>query len=269
VKIEGFWNKQIEGKKEYVKGRVLKWVVDSDKFSLCELMTNLKEEISWGSSQLPKIWFFDKNKDREVGISSESQIPNIFRMYEMERKISILVVICDCDGSSKYSGTNTPFSCTPSQPPPPIAFGIQVEGSQIDNNDGYVGFNEEHMYSVDGEDSIIHNGVIEESQIDSEPIMEENIVEEPNIDDVVECVPNIVYDPENPKIEVNALFPDVNAFRNSLRHFAIKNEFEVSTVKSDKKRFIGKCKHSDCPWRIRASILQDNKTFKVKMHTSN
>jgi MuDR family transposase len=54
----------------------------------------------------------------------------------------------------------------------------------------------------------------------------------------------------------NALFPDVNAFRNSLRHFAIKNEFEVSTVKSDKKRFIGKCKHSDCPCRIRASILQ-------------
>jgi hypothetical protein len=143
-------------------------------------------------------------------------------MYEMERKISILVVICDCDGSLKYSGTNTPFSCTPSQPLPPIAFGIQVEGSQIGNNDGYVGFNEEHMYSVDGEDNIIHNGVIEESQIDSKPILEENIVEEPNIDDAVECVPNIAYDPENPKIEVNALFPNVNAFRNCLRHFTIK-----------------------------------------------
>jgi MuDR family transposase len=70
---------------------------------------------------------------------------------------------------------------------------------------------------------------------------------EPNIDDVVECELNVVYDPENPKIEVNALFSDVNAFRKSLRHFAIKNELEISTVKSDKKRFIKKCKHSDCP----------------------
>jgi hypothetical protein len=30
VKIEGFWNKQIEGKKEYIKGRILKRVVDSN-----------------------------------------------------------------------------------------------------------------------------------------------------------------------------------------------------------------------------------------------
>ena len=74
------------------------------------------------------------------------------------------------------------------------------------------------------------------------------------------------FNPENPNIEVNALFPDVDAFRRALRHFAIKNEFEVSIVKSDKKRFIGKCKHPDCPWRIYASRLQDNKTFMVCMH---
>jgi hypothetical protein len=89
-----------------------------------------------------------------------------------------------------------------------------------------VEFNEEHMYGVDGEDSLLHDGVIEEVQIDSESILEENMSEE-NIDDVVECLPNVAYHPENFKREVNALFPDVNVFKKCLRHFAIKNEFEV------------------------------------------
>jgi MuDR family transposase len=93
--------------------------------------------------------------------------------------------------------------------------------------------------------------------------LEENISEEPTIDDVVECEPIITYDHENPKIEANTLFSNVNAFKTTLRHFAIKNEFEISTVKSDKTRFIGKYKHSDCLWRIHASRLQDKKTFMV------
>ena len=100
--------------------------------------------------------------------------------------------------------------------------------------------------------------------MDEEPTVENigyNMHEEPAVDDVVQCEPIIAFDPENPRIEVNALFPDVDAFRNALRHFAIKNEFEVHTLKSDKKRFIGRCKQLDCPWRIRASILQDKKNL--------
>jgi hypothetical protein len=67
-----------------------------------------------------------------------------------------------------------------------------------------VGFNEEHTYGLDGEDSIFHDGAIEEVQIDSEPILEENMFEESNIDDAVECESNVAYDPESPKIKVNA-----------------------------------------------------------------
>jgi hypothetical protein len=55
IKIEGFWNKQNDGKKEYVKGRILKWIVDLDTFSLYDLMSDLAEEIMWGSYQTPKV----------------------------------------------------------------------------------------------------------------------------------------------------------------------------------------------------------------------
>jgi MuDR family transposase len=57
----------------------------------------------------------------------------------------------------------------------------------------------------------------------------------------------IAYDPTNLKIEVNTLFSNVNAFRIALRHLVIKNEFEISTMKSEKMRFIEKYKHSECP----------------------
>ena len=49
VKIEAYWNKQNVSTKEYVKGKILNRVVDSDRFSLCELLSDLAEEITWGS----------------------------------------------------------------------------------------------------------------------------------------------------------------------------------------------------------------------------
>ncbi|XP_078153161.1 uncharacterized protein LOC144548368 [Carex rostrata] len=292
VKIEGFFMKQIDGRKDYVKGKTLKWVVDSDRFSLCDLRSDLFDDLCWGSCQTPKIWMFDKNDGREVEVVSESQIPEMFRMFQNERKISLLTVICDLDGSSKCSGTNFTYPCTPSQPSPTIALGSQShigssqgcnmsgQPDQSDNLDEYVGFNEESLYSSDIEGDLAHEGANhaidgvhidpEEDNVDEEPTVEaeaieDNVHEEPAVDDVVQCEPIIGFDPEKARIDVNALFPDVNAFRKALRHFAIKNEFEVHTLKSDKKRFIGRCKHPDCPWRIRASILQDNKTFMVKL----
>ena len=282
AKIEAFVNKQIDGRKDYIKGKTLNWVVDSDRFSLCDLRSYLFDDLCWGSCQTPKIWIFDKNDGKEVEVVSESQISEMFRMFQNERKIFFLVVVCDLDGSSKCSGTNSTFPCTPSQPSPTIALGSQShigssqgcnmsgQPNQSDNLDEYVGFNEEGLYSSDVEGDLAHEGAnhAEDDNMDEEPTVENigyNMHEEPAVDDVVQCEPIIAFDPENPRIEVNALFPDVDAFRNALRHFAIKNEFEVHTLKSDKKRFIGRCKQLDCPWRIRASILQDKKTFMVCM----
>jgi MuDR family transposase len=296
VKIEGFWNKQNDGRKIYVKGKTIKLVIDSDMFSLCDLMSDLSNQISWGICQTPRVWFHDKNKGKDVGLLNESQMPEMFRIYQEERSILLLVVVCDTDGSSNCSDPT--FPCTPSQPAPYIAPSnqSQVESSQGCNTssqpgpsialssqarvsqnsqiagqpdqfddpdpDEYVGVNDEYIYLFDGE--AVHEEYIS-PDVDEEHISP-NVHEETIIDDVVECERIITYDSENPKIEVGSLFPDVDAFRKALRHFAIKNEFEVCTVKSDKTRFIGKCKNHSCPWRIRASRLQDNKTFMVCMH---
>ncbi|XP_078148514.1 uncharacterized protein LOC144543943 [Carex rostrata] len=150
---------------------------------------------------------------------------------------------------------------------PSIALGSQVGASQTSqiagqpdhfddpDPDEYVGVNDEDIYCHSDE-------AVHEEHIGPDLILEN---EEATIDDAVDNERVVAFDPENPKIAVGELFPNVDAFKKSLRHFAIKNEFEVCTVKSDKTRFIGKCKDSSCPWRIHASRLHDKKTFMVKV----
>jgi hypothetical protein len=48
---------------------------------------------------------FDKDEGRDVRLVSELQIPELFRMYQNQRKFSLIVVVCDLDGSSKCSSS--------------------------------------------------------------------------------------------------------------------------------------------------------------------
>jgi MuDR family transposase len=168
--------------------------------------------------------------------------------------------------STYGSGTK----CSGTEPLPSNARGSQNEGrsyegcnfftsaEDLEQHEQYVEVDAEQMYLSDNEDVIFPNA----NGTEEEPSVELRTNSEPII--ALESEHTISYDTENSRIELNALFPDVDAFRKSLRHFVIKNEFEYVIVKSDKKRFIANCKHEDCPWRIRAYRLRDdNKTFKV------
>jgi hypothetical protein len=72
IHIKGFWKKKNDNRKIYVKRRTLKWMVDKDKFSLYDLNSDLLEELSWGGSQISKIWIVDQNEGRDATLVSES-----------------------------------------------------------------------------------------------------------------------------------------------------------------------------------------------------
>lgn len=74
---------------------------------------------------------------------------------------------------------------------------------------------------------------------------------------------HVLHNPENPYVRKGALFPDIIAFRKAIRHHAIKKDFKFHRVQTDKTRFRAECAHEGCPWRIHASVLQDNKTVEV------
>jgi len=73
----------------------------------------------------------------------------------------------------------------------------------------------------------------------------------------------VLHDPENPRIEKGALFPDKIVFRKAVRHYAVKTGFEfASGIKTDPTRFIASCKHPGCPWCIHASRIHIRKLYR-------
>jgi hypothetical protein len=74
----------------------------------------------------------------------------------------------------------------------------------------------------------------------------------------------ISYDKNNPPMEVGTVYPSMEEFKMAVRQFAINNEFDLGTEKSDKHRYRCYCKSSaDCPWKINGIKHKEQKTVEV------
>ena len=49
----------------------------------------------------------------------------------------------------------------------------------------------------------------------------------------------LVYDPNNPCMDIGTVYPNMKEFRLAMRQFAINEEFELHIVKSEPQRYIG------------------------------
>jgi hypothetical protein len=56
-------------------------------------------------------------------------------------------------------------------------------------------------------------------------------------------------------------------FRLAIRQFAINEEFELRTQKTDPIRFIGNCMEEGCPWHLVGRTQPDHKTVMVLTST--
>jgi hypothetical protein len=83
------------------------------------------------------------------------------------------------------------------------------------------------------------------------------------VDDSIPGERVIVYDPDNPCMNLGSVYPDMKQFRLAIRQFAINKEFELHTEKTDPTRFIGNCMEEGCPWHIVGRRQPDHKTVMV------
>ena len=82
----------------------------------------------------------------------------------------------------------------------------------------------------------------------------------PNVE-VTDAYPNeirVLHDPETPKIEKGALFPDITSSKEAIRQYAVKTGFVFAPGIKTSPRDIAKCKHPGCPWHIHASWIHDH-----------
>lgn len=137
----------------------------------------------------------------------------------------------------------------------------------FDNEEEYVGVDDEHLYIPIPPAQPITTVNAQPSVDNADPVVADGGVPlEAEIDDADPEEITVLHDPENPKIIKGELFPDIVTFRKAIRHYAVKKGFEFANLKTDKTRFIAKCAAAGCPWRIHASRLYDRKTIQVGVH---
>lgn len=86
------------------------------------------------------------------------------------------------------------------------------------------------------------------------------------VDDDVPGETVVVHDPNKPCMDIGTVYPSMAEFRLAIIQFAINEEFELKTVKSDPSRFIGDCKAQDCRWHIVGRRQPDGKSVMVLTH---
>jgi hypothetical protein len=160
------------------------------------------------------------------------------------------------------------------QPDPTVpnkSHGVAEEEHNIfDNEEEYVGVYDEHMY-------ITIPSAQPSLNVQTDSSMPTNAANEnvaakgaiPPEAEVTDADPNeirVLHDPENPRIEKGALFPDIITFRKAVRHYAVKTGFELAPgIKTDPTRGIARCKHPGCPWHIHALRIHDQKLYMYKL----
>ena len=273
VKVEAFHSKEPDGRKLYTKGRTVSWVLESNRCTMQSLMVSLSSEVSWGESQTPTVWYFDRKKGEDVRLVSDSQVPGMFDMYKDERHFQLIVAVFDHGVAMTYGGeaqlnndsdnlsqTNLNAPCPANTIGSKSTNNIEAQppDDPCDDPDEYVGVDDEHMYDVPFNAAVQQNDITDEANV-----VNAVVPVEAEINDEVDCEVVIAYDRENPNIEEKAMFPDMVTFRKAIRHYAVKTGFELCNVRTDTTRFIAKCKGENCNWRVHASRLPDRRTIMV------
>ena len=79
--------------------------------------------------------------------------------------------------------------------------------------------------------------------------------------------PPFSYDVDDPCIDVDVVFPDVDQCKSAVTHHAILNDHAFEIVKKDKSRFRAICKSAEqgCQWKFFASTSKKSIGCKVSI----
>jgi hypothetical protein len=248
--VQGFVLKEPNGRKSYVKGKTIKWNVNSDDFTMDVLIDGLSAELRVGRDQNINVWYFNVITAQDVRLTQNDDFHLMFDTYRVERKIALAVLVLDnsCYETSKPmldSVLHVPeptipdndvllvgfekFPLTPSKnatshSTSPLKQSAQVASSaaDIETNpfdivEEYVGVDDEYMYDVHVEMSTTCVDEVANGQAEDEYADVFALHEEEEVADIDPAGYSVVHDPENLDIRVGALFPDIVAYRKAIK----------------------------------------------------
>jgi hypothetical protein len=235
-------------------------VVDSQKYSVLQLVNFIGESFLWGSKQYISLW--RALEDESIEISTDEQLSEWFELNKDKGEVHIVGQVNDFDGPLQFSPTkrrlhptvrNLPSTAPidldpfidptqPTQPTQPAKEDKKVHRKVSDEVLSDSSYDSELALSSDSE----LDAFSDSNCSDPEYEPDHEIVDDDDNDDVPICS----YDVDAPCVDVGCLFPDVNQCKSALTQHAILNDYGFRTVKKDNGRFRAKCFRADqgCEW---------------------
>jgi hypothetical protein len=258
--VQGFVLKEPNGRKSYVKGKTIKWNVNSDDFTMDVLIDGLSAELRVGRDQNITVWYFNMITAQDVRLTQNDDFHVMFDMYKAERKLALAVLVLDnsCSESSEPmldTVLHVPeptipdndvllvgfqkFPLTPSnnaatsplkQSAQEVPSAADIETDPFDIVEEYVGVDDEYIYDVHVGMSTTCVDEVANAQSEDEYADVFAHHEEEEVADIDPAGYSVVHNPENPDIRVGALFPDIVAFRKAIRQRAIIVGFKLAKM---------------------------------------
>ncbi|WVZ98256.1 hypothetical protein U9M48_043721 [Paspalum notatum var. saurae] len=262
------------------------WVDLSSGYSLTKFAEDMAAVTIWGPSQQLVVWGVDPESRSEWRVTSDSHLMEMIdaRLEDKVMYLSVEVVAKEgyksapSSSSAHYHsavsngeqcladsiGFNVADTCSSPNTGDIIdwdALTIIPEGDL--DGDATILLDEDKFFEAMGlkaADELAAGDAMGEVPIPAVPneIQAEMIEAAMLVDDIDAAEPIIDWDRDNPDISVGAVYPCMKDFRLAVKHYAVRNEFELGTEKSDKVRFRGFCKAKGCPWKIRARTQIDS-----------
>jgi hypothetical protein len=261
-----------DGVREYCEACNIPKVLDRDSTNWNDLLVDISSEINLGSKHYLRVTYWDNLSRNYEEITFDQKLLSAIHMYWDIRRLSVQVCVMRKDDSITLDdigrqqnmscvlqGSNdAPADLIITQPPPetdsslvePLILNFN-EMPWVDDDVEYVGLDDEDLIADSDSDCEEHGDVecLEDDLVVEDGWDRETIVHTPDLED--------------PKIEVGITFGDGNKFKKAIRQYAIKGEYEIAAPYSEATRYRGYCKAERCKWRIHASQLQDEKTWKL------
>ena len=264
----------------------LDWDVSLNGYTMDSFLADLKQRLHFGSTQEPQIWCTNMSTKAQEKVQISEHLLTIFKDRWSTKWVCFLVEIVDI-GSSFSCQSSVTFSSSGTQEPI-ILESLPCEQPDVELIDWDTlviqeSHDEEGRIETIGQDELyIILGLKDEDERAkkaAEAAAKEAAAQAAEtqggtmpldidgaaipVDDVIPEELHLRYDKDKTQMKLGLCYPDMDEFRMAVRQYAINEEFELGTEKSDKKRFRGYCTGEDCPWRIVGNRQSDKRTIMI------
>lgn len=284
VSVHSFFSLPDNGPKTWFQRRTLPTkVVDLNSFGLLQLVDFIAEHCLWGSKQYITLWR-DLENDDSMEIKSDENLLEWCLVNVQSGLVCINAQINDFEGPLQFSPTKRRLH--------PIVrasmLSIEEGTSERDTNDTSntppkrkkISTKKKRAPVVDSA-SEADGEVLSDSSYDSD-LAASSESDDAWSDSETEFDPNgevfdeeddydppmFSYDADDPCIDVNTVFPDVDQCKLAVTHHAVLHDHAFHTVQKDKTIFRAICKRAEqgCKWNFFANTSKAKKYIGCKVN---